>query len=152
MAVFCGGTHRRIFQKDDVSRLEEEVKNLKAESATLKSSLKRESLRFDGVKNEKDELENANVELKRSNTDLKRQVDKWQNLENKEGTEIEKLRKERIALEVRLREVETQLSEREQNLAEELEHKDAKIEKFRARLRDYVVRFNFITILPHGSS
>jgi chromosome segregation ATPase len=86
------------FRKDDVSRLEEEVKNLKAESATLKSSLKRESLRFDGIKNEKDELENANAELKRSNTDLKRQVDKWQSLENKEGTETEKLRKERISL------------------------------------------------------
>ena len=79
-------------------------------------------------------------------------MDKWQSLENKEGTETEKLRKERIALEVKLREVENRLSEREQHLGEELEHKDAKIEKFRARLRDYVVRFNFVTILPNGPS
>jgi len=136
------------FRKDDVSRLSEEVKSLKAESATLRSSLNRESLRFDGVKNEKDELENANAELKRSNADLKRQVDKWQNLENKEGTEIEKLRKERIALEVKLREVETRLSEKEQNLAEELELKEAKIDKFRSRLRDYVVRLNFCLHVP----
>jgi len=69
-------------------------------------------------------------------------VDKWQSLENKEGTETEKLRKERIALEVKLREVEARLSEREQHIAEELEVKDAKMEKFRARLRDYVVRFD----------
>jgi len=129
-----------VFSKDDVSRLEEEAKNLKAESATLKSTLKRESLRFDNVKNEKDELENANAELKRSNADLKRQVDKWQNLENKEGAETEKLRKERIALEVKFREVETRHSEKEQQFTEELDLKEAKIEKFRVRLRDYVVR------------
>ena len=129
--------------KDGVSRLEEEIKNLKAESTTLKSSLNRESLRFDSIKNEKDELENANAELKRSNADLKRQVDKWQNLENKEGAETEKLRKERIALEVRFREVESRLSEREQHFTEELELKEAKIDKFRARLQDYVVRFFF---------
>ena len=63
-------------KKENVSRLEEEIKNLKAESDTLKSSLKRESLRFEGIKNEKDELENSNAELKRSNADLKLQVDK----------------------------------------------------------------------------
>ena len=137
-----------MFSKDDVSRLEEEVKNLKAESATLKSSLKRESLRFDNVKNEKDELENANAELKRSNADLKRQVDKWQNLENKEGAETEKLRKERIALEVKFREVETRHTEKEQQLTEELGLKEAKIEKFRGRLRDYVVRFHCRSCLP----
>ena len=114
----------------------------------MKSSLKRESLRFDGIKNEKDELENANAELKRSNVDLKRQVDKWQSLENKEGTEIEKLRKERITLEVKLREVETRLSESEQHHAEELGLKEARVEKFRARLQDYVVRFNFRPHLP----
>ena len=132
-----------IFSKDGVSRLEEEIKSLKAESATLKSSLNRESLRLDNIKNEKDELENTNAELKRSNTDLKRQVDKWQNLENKEGAETEKLRKERITLEVKLREVETRLSEREQHITEELELKQAKIDKFRTRLRDYVVRLYF---------
>lgn len=140
------GELTNVFSKDDVSRLEEEVKNLKAESATLKSTLKRESLRFDNAKNEKDELENANTELKRSNADLKRQVDKWQNLENKEGAETEKLRKERIALEVKFREVETQHTEREQQLTEELELKDAKMEKFRVRLRDYVVRFGSVPI------
>ena len=133
----------KLLSKDGVSRLEEEIKNLKAESATLKSSLSRESLRFDNVKNEKDELESANAELKRSNADLKRQVDKWQNLENKEGAETEKLRKERIALEVKFREVEARLSEREQHLTEELELKNAKVDKFRARLQDYVVRFYF---------
>ena len=139
---------RTCVSKDDVSRLEEEIKNLKAESATLKSTLKRESLRFDGMKNEKDELENANAELKRSNADLKRQVDKWKNLENKEGTETEKLRKERISLEVNLREVESRFSEREQQLTEELELKEAKIEKFRSRLQDYVVRFNLYPYFP----
>ena len=75
-------------------------------------------------------------------------MDKWQSLENKAGTETEKLRKERIALEVKLREVETRLSEREQHLAEEMELKDAKVERFRARLRDYVVRFDFRTRPP----
>ena len=103
--------------------------------------LKRESLRSDSIKNEKDELENANAEFMRSNADLKRQVDKWQSLGNRDGAEIEKTRKERIALEVKLREVETRLSEREEHLTEELQLKDAKMEKFRARLKDYVVRF-----------
>ena len=78
-------------------------------------------------------------------------MDKWQSLENKEGTETEKLRKERITLEVKLREVETRHSEREQHLSEELELKDAKVEKFRDRLRDYVVRFDlwpYLSPLP----
>ena len=76
----------------------------------------------------------------RSNADLKRQVDKWQSLGNRDGAEIEKSRKDRIDLEVKLREVETRLSEREQYLTEESELKDMKMEKFRARLKDYVVR------------
>ena len=67
-------------------------------------------------------------------------MDKWQSLENKEGTETEKLRKERITLEVKLRELEGRHSEREQHLTEELNLKEAKIERFRARLQDYVVR------------
>lgn len=137
-----------MFKKDHVSRLEEEVKNLKAEAATLKSSLKRETLRFEGIKNEKDELENATAELKRSNTDLKRQVDKWKNLENKEGTETEKLRKERITLEVKLRELESRLSEREQHLEDEIKSKAAKVERFRSRLQDYVVRSGFYLSSP----
>ena len=75
-------------------------------------------------------------------------MDKWQSLENKEGTEIEKLRKERITLEVKLREVETRVSESEQHHAEELGFKEARVEEFRARLQDYVVRFNFCPHLP----
>ena len=112
----------------------------------MKSSLKREALRFEGIKNEKDELENANAELKRSNADLKRQVDNWQSLENKEGMETEKLRKERIALEVEFRELEVRLSEREHDHAEEVKLKNAKVEKFRARLQEYVVRFGFCPV------
>ena len=56
------------------------------------------------------------------------------------AAESEKSRNERIALEVKLREVETRLSEREQYLKEESELKDMKMEEFRARLKDYVVR------------
>lgn len=150
MAAIHLGINRRVFKKDDVSRLEEQVKNLKAESATLKSSLKRETLRFEGIKNEKDELENANTELKRSNSDLKRQVDKWQGLEIKEGTEIERLRKERITLEVQLRELESRLSEREQHYTEELKIKEVKVDKFRSRLRDYVVGLSFSPPIPRA--
>jgi hypothetical protein len=75
-------------------------------------------------------------------------VDKWQSLENKGGTETEKLRKERIALEIRLREVETRPSERGRHLTDGLEFRDAKIEKLCARLRDYVVRFDSWAHLP----
>lgn len=137
------GIDRRVFNKDDISRLGEEIKALKAESATLNSSLKRETLRTEGIKNEKDELENANAELKRSNADFKRQVDRWQSLENKESMETEKLRKERITLEVRLQELEARLSEREQQLEGDIKLKELKIERFRSRLHDYVVRFGF---------
>ena len=108
----------------------------------MKSSLKREGLRFEGIKNDKDGLENEITELKRSNADLKRQVEKWQGLENKEGTETEKLRKQRIDLEVRLRELEARLSEKEQSITEEMKLKEAKIERFRTRLQEYVVRFS----------
>ena len=141
------GADERVSKKDNVSRLEEEIKNLKAEPDTLKSSLEREG-RFEGIKNEKGELGNSNVELKRSNVDLKCQVDKWQSLENKEGTETEKLRKERIALEVKLREVEARLSEKEQRLTEELKVEEGKIERFRARLRDFAVRSAFPYLSP----
>ena len=81
--------------------------------------LERESLRFDSIKDKTNELENANAELERSNADLKRQVGKWQSLGDRDGTEIEKSRKEQIALEVKLREVETRLSEKEWYLTEE---------------------------------
>lgn len=67
-------------------------------------------------------------------------MDKVRSLENKEGTETESLKNEAVALEAKLRELESRLSERERDLTEDLKLKDAKIERFRSRLHDYVVR------------
>lgn len=73
-------------------------------------------------------------------------MDKWQSLGNKEGTETERLRKERITLEVKFRELESRLSESEHHLAEEVKFRDVKLERFRSRLHEYVVRFQFLPL------
>ena len=82
-------------------------------------------------------------------------MEKRRSLENKEGTETEKLRKERIALEVELQEVEARLFEKEQRLTE-LKVKEGKIEMFRSRPQGYGVqcasRFSFLSFTHFQSS
>ena len=68
--------------------------------------------------------------------------------------ETEKLRKERIALEVKLREVKVRLSKKEEHLTEELEIKEGKVERFRARIQDYDVRSGspYVSLISRAQS
>jgi chromosome segregation ATPase len=118
-----------------VSQLREEVANLTAANATLTTSLERKSLQFDGAKTESKELDATNKELVRTNADLKRQVDKWQSLDTKESEEMEKLRKQRIELEVQVKELETRLA----SAAQAAEMAANKNEKYKSRLEEYMV-------------
>jgi chromosome segregation ATPase len=89
------------------------------------------------------ELDRLNDDLKRDNVEIKRQLDKWQNLETKDGVELDAMRKRRIELEVNVKELESRLSdaeEKEEADARVLENHKRKIEKLNDALTEWRVR------------
>jgi uncharacterized coiled-coil protein SlyX len=98
-----------------------------------------------------DELRHLNADLKDTNADLKRQVDKWLSLDSKEGDEINKLRKQRVELEVRVKELESRLADSEKGVKannQTVEAVNAKIEKVKTRLQQYQVSTCFSSMMP----
>ena len=65
--------------------------------------------------------------------DLRRQLEKWRNLEGREGAEMDTLRRSRIELEVRVKELESRVEE----LEEESGRKDEYVEKQRVKVAKY---------------
>ena len=105
---------------------------------------------MEGLKTTKADLEGTNNELKRQNADLKQQLEKWQNLDAKDSTETDDLRKRRIELELNLKELKTRVKELEKSEKETtklLEKERKKAEKLLGRVDDMSVRDPLIYLL-----
>jgi chromosome segregation ATPase len=113
--------------------------NLEAASEFTKSKLERTQLQLDGAQTKNSELERLNDELKRTNTDLTRQLEKWQSLETKEGEAADTERKQRIALEMELRELTDSSEKKLAKAAAELERANARVERMKVTVQDWEV-------------
>lgn len=128
-----------------VHKLVEDRANLEASSESIKSKLERTKLQLDGAQTKTVDLERLNDELKRTNTELTRQLEKWQSLETKEGEAAETERKQRIALEMELREVTETFEKRLAKAAADVERANARVEKMKGTVHDWEVSIFFIT-------
>ena len=118
--------------------------NLEASSESIKSKLERTKLQLDGAQTKNSELERLNDELKRTNTELTRQLEKWQSLETKEGEAADTERKQRIALEMELRES-TETSEKKlAKAAADLEKANGRVERMKVTVQEWEVTHLFI--------
>ena len=89
-------------------------------------------LQLDGTKASLTELQQKYSELERSNADLVRQLEKWRSIENREGAELDTLRKEKIELEVEVDQLQQAAEAREARF-------NAKVQKYKTSLNEHVV-------------
>ena len=122
-----------------MNKLVEGRANLEASSESIKSKLERTKLQLDGSQTKNLELERLNDELKRTNTELTRQLEKWQSLETKEGEAADTERKQRIALEMELREVTETFEKKLAKATADAEKANARVEKIKGTVKDWEV-------------
>ncbi|KAH9850329.1 hypothetical protein C2E23DRAFT_322310 [Lenzites betulinus] len=124
----------------DKGRAEGDLSSLRAQHSTLLAaserttkSLERTSLQLEGLQTSHDALEKKYAEAEATVASLRRQVDKWATLESRENADLEALRKARIELEVKVKQLETEKTEREaQHAAQE-----ARAEKLQRKVDKY---------------
>ena len=132
-----------------MSRLRIEHSSLKAKAESDERALERIELQLDGVKSSYAELEIKNAESERTIMDLRRQLDKWRTLENREGAEVETLRKARIELEIRIKELETEAAEADKDIEDRdaaIEKLQRKLEKYKTALEEHAVSYAMFTV------
>lgn len=127
-----------------MNKLVEGQANLEASSESFKSKLERTKLQLDGSQTKNSELERLNDDLKRTNTELTRQLGKWQSLETKEGEAAETERKQRIALEMELREIKETSEKKLEQAAADLEKAKARVEKMKTIVQQWEVSISYL--------
>lgn len=120
--------------------------NLEASSESIKSKLERTKLQLDGAQSKNLDLERSNDELKRTNTELTRQLEKWQSLETKEGEAADTERKQRIALEMELREAAETFEKKLAKAADDVERANARVEKIKGTVKEWEVSIPLLYI------
>ncbi len=88
---------------------------LTSSTVSASTKLERATLQLHGAKSKITDLERANEDLRRNNVDLQRQLDRWEDLEKKEGVEIENFRKRSIELEVVVKALKSRIGELEKS-------------------------------------
>lgn len=126
-----------------MNKLVEGRTNLEASSESIKSKLERTKLQLDGAQTKTMDLERLNDELKRTNTELTRQLEKWQSLETKEGEAADTERKQRIALEIKLREATETFEKKLEMAASDLQRANARVETVKGTVQDWEVSILF---------
>jgi hypothetical protein len=102
--------------------------------------LERLKLQLEGAQTKNADLERTNDDLKRTNVQLQRQIDDWQNLEKREGDEVDNERKQRIALSVELKKLEAQYKADAEAYEANLGKERQKVERWRAAVDQWKVR------------
>ena len=82
-------------------------------------------MQIESLKTKVADVERTAEELRRTNADLQRQVDKWQSFETRGSEESATLRRDKVQLEIRVRELE-----------DRLEKKDEMTQKLKQKIRD----------------
>lgn len=121
-----------VYQTDLASIRAERTTLLAASDRTTKS-LERVSLQYDTLKSTHDDLLKKYAESEASVASLRRQVDKWTSLESRENADLESLRKVRIELEVKVKQLETEKAEGEAEKAAQ----DALVQKLQRKVDKY---------------
>ena len=73
------------------------------------------------------------------NADLLRQLEKWRNIENREGGELETVRKRKIELEIQVKEYGERLAEAEEAQTQLKSKYQTRIQQYKVSLNDHAV-------------
>lgn len=95
--------------------------------------MERVSLQYDTLKSSHEDLLKKYAESEATVASLRRQVDKWTSLESRENADLESLRKVRIELEVKVKQLETEKAEGEAEKAAQ----DALVQKLQRKVDKY---------------
>ena len=106
---------------------------LTASAERTAQKLERTELQLEGLKTTHAELEKKYAESEGTVASLTRQVEKWTALESRENADLENLRKARIELEIKVKQLETETERLETERAQEA----AKAEKLKSRLEKW---------------
>ncbi|KAH0585142.1 hypothetical protein H2248_008401 [Termitomyces sp. 'cryptogamus'] len=117
--------------QDTLAKLREKHARLEGNGEKNVRELERVTLQRDGLITARDELQRHNDELTRSKADLGRQLEKWQNLENKNEAEVEAERQKRVKLDIQVQELETQLEMSAEEHEKQLRKEKRKVEKLK---------------------
>ena len=90
-------------------------------------------MQLETLQTRNDELERKYIESEAKVAGLNRQVQQWAKLENRENTDLEKLRKARMELEVKVKQLEAEKEEIEKQRASE----EARADKMQRRVDKY---------------
>ena len=116
---------------------------MQAQLSSARTNVDRLTLRLEDAQTVLGEKERLNGEIQQEKATLKAQVEKWKSLDDRGGAEVEKLHKQRAALESQVKRLESQLTE-EQNkvLAHEkvIQKEHKKVEKLQQALEEQAVR------------
>lgn len=128
-----------IRAQDQLTKSNDENARLLSSVNTLNSKLERTTLKLEGVQTKCADLERTNAELARTNADVCRQLEKWQELETKGGTEAESLRKRCMELELQLKEVETRLEDANEENEHVVGKERRRVEKLKGKVAEWQV-------------
>ena len=117
----------------DLSALRGEHTSIKVASERATKNLERAELQLEALKTTHAALEKKYAESEANVASLRQQVEKWAALDKRESSEMETLRKGRIALEVKVKQLEAEKEEAET----EREKETARAEKLQRRVDKY---------------
>ncbi|TCD69366.1 hypothetical protein EIP91_007922 [Steccherinum ochraceum] len=98
------------------------------------SELERASLRYETLKTGHSQLDDKYKELKASYDNSAKQLEKWSDLENRDSTELESLRAQKLKLDITVKDLQNQLENAKKNGADVSQ---AKVEKWKKSVEEY---------------
>ena len=126
----------------ELTQLRETHATLQGSGESMKSKLERVKLQFEGSQTRNTEIQRANDDLKRANADLIRQLEKWQNLETKEGEEADSERKKRLALELEVKGLKEDLAKNDEDkekLEADLLKEKRRVDRMKSTVQEWQV-------------
>lgn len=112
-----------------------------ASSKLGSSEVERIKLRLETLQTSHTELEEKHAEVQRTNVELRRQLEKWSNLEARDDTERETLRKRKVELEVEVQTLQTRLDDAEKSAQQKEDKLKARIGRYREQMGEHEVRY-----------
>ncbi|KAJ3477815.1 hypothetical protein NLI96_g10206 [Meripilus lineatus] len=129
---------------DAKAQLEKTLAGIRAEHTALMASSKlgsseveRIKLRLETLQTSHTELEEKHAEVQRTNVELRRQLEKWSNLEARDDTERETLRKRKVELEVEVQTLQTRLDDAEKSAQQKEDKLKARIGRYREQMGEH---------------
>lgn len=119
--------------------MRKEHTSLLGSSTADSTALERAKLQMEGLKTSLTEAQGKCKELERTNSDLSRQLEKRQNLESRDSTEVDDLRQKKVDLDIRVAALESELEELTKAAKEREDKTQSKLQKYKASLAEHAV-------------